>query len=85
MSACKSCSASITWGLTVPGGKRIPLTPDPGGNVVELGVAGGELMVKVMKSAERVTAPAGKRWRAHFVDCPAASQHRARSRGRARR
>lgn len=70
---CKSCGADILFVTTEATGKAMPLDPAPvqyGGNVVIL-----EGKCRILKKDEPVM-PDVKRFRSHFVTCPAQKAHR---------
>lgn len=79
MAACRSCGESIIW-RTTPGGKPMPLDPEPvdHGNVIVLDdrrcrVVGGA-------AAEDHKREGGELYVSHFATCPNANEHRKRGR-----
>jgi hypothetical protein len=81
-SRCKSCHAEIVWCTTSPGGKRMPVDPDPieGGNVMSLrqdgmlGDSGG--FVEVDSGLSLLDDDSRPRYVSHFTTCPNADEHR---------
>jgi hypothetical protein len=79
--ACTSCGARIWWAITV-GDKRMPVDADPDADgtivpVITRSPSGApQRRVRVLTGVE---LPAQTRaWRAHWVTCPHADQHRKR-------
>ena len=72
---CKSCGATVLWVVSAKNRTSMPIDPLPhaGGNL-ELEHVGRGLVAKVLRSPERHDGP---RYRAHFVTCPHATNHRA--------
>lgn len=64
MSRCRSCGAEITWAVTQPGGKRMPLDAEP--------VAQRGLFVFDNGYAK----PPPRLYQSHFSSCPEAAQWR---------
>jgi hypothetical protein len=74
---CSSCLAPIRWVLTL-GDKRMPLDvdPHPDGNVVIITTPEGDVRGRVL-TGEHLPAQ-DTAYRAHFVTCPNAADHRRR-------
>lgn len=77
MNRCRSCKAPIIWALT-PRGKRIPLEPNPNGNIVLDRIPfTGDLGATFLHPGQTVDED-HIRYVAHFATCPNAATHRAR-------
>lgn len=87
MANCSACDARITWAITEPGGKRIPLDfdPVPEGNIEVVGRTNdgtmSQALVRVLKKGELDTLPGMPqplRYVSHFATCPYAKNFRRR-------
>lgn len=80
MDKCKSCGASIVWGVTEKG-RRMPLDPEPSpewGNVERVG--GDDVRVLSGATLDAARAANTRLFVSHFATCPTAAQHRKSSR-----
>ena len=79
---CTSCKAPIRWAVTIAG-YPMPIDPDPApdGNLHLETVLADEHQIPrvwVVPLAQRTGDDAGQLYKAHFVTCPYADQHRRR-------
>jgi hypothetical protein len=77
VSTCKTCGAAIVWARTIPGGKQMPVDPEPAdyGNVELYTMPSGKYLARVVKGNHQ-SIP-GRRWHlSHFASCPDANLHR---------
>jgi hypothetical protein len=83
---CNVCRADISWAITRPGNKRMPLDPpryegtDERANVAVSRDHHGSLLARVLKNGEQ---PESYEWRAmpHFATCKALTLNRQAQRG----
>ena len=70
MATCRSCGAPVIWARTVPGGKSMPVDPEPfdRGNLVLTGDATHGFDVSVMDRKD----DGHEHYLSHFATCPQA-------------